>query len=236
MNDRHDTEQLAAYAAGFLDGADARAMEAHVAGCPHCLRELTELCEVDGALRRVPPELFLDGPPQDGELAQGGELVLQRTLRQVREESGVGRKRRRRALIAASVAALVGVGAAGVALGRVTASETITAAPTVPAHTGSRLLTGFNPSTGARMTVTVTPATGWVRVKATVVGIPAGERCMLVVVDRNRDRWIAASWFVSPAHEKNGTTVDGAAVVAPGDVAAVVVQNFERRELVIAPA
>ncbi len=86
------------------------------------------------------------------------------------------------------------------------------------------------------MTVTVTPAAGWVRVKATAVGIPAGERCMLVVIDRNRDRYIAASWLVSPVGEETGTTVDGAAIVAPEDVAAVAVVNFEGREFVIAPS
>jgi hypothetical protein len=233
VNDQHDPEQLAAYAIGLLDGEDSRATEAHVAGCPHCRQELTELRKVDGALRRMPPELFLDGPPP------GGELVLQRTLRQVRAEhegSGARRGRRRRALIAAALAALVGVGAAGVALGRVTTRETITALPTTPPVTGSRLLTGFDPSTGARMAVTVTPAAGWVRIKATVVGIPAGERCTLIVVDRNRDRYIAASWLASPAAEENGITIEGAAIVAPGDLAAVAVQNVERRELVIAPA
>jgi hypothetical protein len=230
VNDQHDPEQLAAYATGLLDGADARATEAHVAGCPRCRQELTELREVDGALREMPPELFLDGPPSDG------ELVLQRTLRQIRAESGGGRGRRRRALIAAALAVFVGVGAAGIALGRVTASESITAVPTTPPITGARLLTGFDPSTGARMTVTVTPAAGWVRVKATVIGIPAGERCTLVVVDRSRDRYIAASWLASPAAEKNGITIDGSAIVAPGDLAAIAVQNFERRELVIAPA
>jgi hypothetical protein len=232
MTDHRDPEQLAAYAIGLLDGEDTRAMEAHVAGCAHCQQELRELHEVDGVLRGVPPELFLDGPPQ------GGELVLQRALRQLRAErgeSGARRGRRRLALLAAAVAALVSVGAAGVALGRATTSDTITA-PTAPAPTGSRLLTGFDPSTGARMTVTLTPAAGWVRLKATVAGIPAGQRCMLVIVDRSRDRYIAASWLVSPASEKNGITVDGAAVVAPADITAVAVQNFEHRELVTAPA
>jgi hypothetical protein len=233
VNDQHHPDQLAAYAIGLLDGEDARATKAHVTGCPHCQQELTELREVNSALRGMPPELFLDGPPPDG------ELVLQRTLRQVRAEreaSGVRPGRRRRALIAAALAALVGVGAAGVALGRVTTSETITALPTTPPATGSRLLTGFNPSTGVRMTVTVTPAAGWLRIKATVVGISAGEHCTLVVLDRNRDRYITGSWLASPAAEKNGITIDGTAIVAPGDLAAVAVQNFERRELVIAPA
>ncbi|HZA17946.1 MAG TPA: zf-HC2 domain-containing protein [Pseudonocardiaceae bacterium] len=228
MNDQHDPEQLAAYAIGLLDGEDARAAEAHVAGCARCRWELAELREVDAALRRVPPELFLDGPPP-----LGGELVLQRTLRQVRKESGA-RRERRLTLVAAVLAALIGAGVAGVALGRSTVSETITAAPTMPAETGSRLFTGFDPSSGARLTVTVTPAAGWVRVKATAVGIPAGERCMLVVLDRNRDRYIAASWLVSPVGEETGTTVDGAAIVAPEDVTAVAVANFEGREFVIA--
>ena len=227
MNDQHDPEQLAAYAVGLLDGEDARATEAHVAGCARCRWELAELRQVDAALRRTPPELFLDGPPQ------GGELVLQRTLRQLRKESGA-RRGRRLALVAAVVAALIGAGAAGVALGRSTVSQTITAAPTMPAETGSRVFTGFDPSSGAQMTVTVTPAAGWVRIKATAAGIPAGERCMLVVIDRNRDRYIAASWLVSPVGEETGTTVDGAAIVAPGDVVAVAVVNFEGREFVIA--
>jgi RNA polymerase sigma-70 factor (ECF subfamily) len=178
----------------------------------------------------MPPELFLDGPPP------GSDLVLRRTLRQVRAESGARRRRRSLALIAAGLAVLVGVGAAGVVLGRITTSETIAAVPTTPPVAGSRLLTGFDPSTGVRMMVTVTSAAGWVRVKATVVGIPAGERCTLVVIDRSRDRYIAASWLASPAAEKNGITIDGAAIVAPGDLASVAVQNFERRELVIASA
>jgi hypothetical protein len=233
MNDQHDPGQLAAYAIGVLDSAAARATEVHIAGCPQCRWELTELREANGVLRGVPPELFLDGPPPDG------GLVLRRTLRFIRAErdgSDARRGRRRLALIAAALAVLVGAGAAGVALGRSTVREVITAPSATPPVTGSRLLAGFNPSTGARMTVTVTPAAGWVRVRATVTGIPAGERCTLVVIDRGRDRYIAASWLSSVAGEKNGVTIDGSAIVAPGDVAAVGVQDFERRELVIAAA
>jgi hypothetical protein len=236
VNDQHDFEQLAAYTVGLLDAQDARATEAHVKRCQHCLQELTELRHVDIALRELPPELFLDGPPQ------GGDLVLRRALRQVRQERGVRRGHQRLAFVAAAVAVLAGVGAAGVALGRGIAGETITAAPATPtapakpAAPGSRVLTGFDQPTGARMTATVTPAAGWVRIEATVVGIPAGERCMLVVVDRGRDRYIAASWLVSPTGEEKGTTVEGAAVVVPGDVTAVTVTNFEGREFVIARA
>lgn len=224
MSDQHDPEQLAAYAVGLLDGEDARSTEAHVAECQRCRQELTEFREVDGALRRVPPELFLDGPPR------GGALVLQRTLRQVREESGARRRRRRLALVAAAMAALVGVGATGVALGRVTARETITAEPAA----GSRVLTGFNQSSGARMTVTVTPEETSVLVKATIDGLAVGERCIVLVVDRSGNPYIVGSWVVS--HTGEEYRIDSVAAVAPEDVAAVKVQNFDGRDLVIAPA
>jgi hypothetical protein len=230
VNDQHDPGQLAAYAVGLLDDEDARATGAHVAGCPDCRRELAELREVDGVLRDVPPELFVDGPPPSG------ELVLQRTLRQVREESGVRRQqrcRRRRTLVAAAVAALVGIGAAGVALGRVTAGETITAEPVA----GSRVLTGFNQATGARMTVAVTPQAGWVGIKATINGLPAGERCMLVVVDHGGHPFIVGSWVVPPpGGQGQEYNVNAGAAVAQSDVAAVKVQNFAGRALVVAPA
>ena len=71
---------------------------------------------------------------------------------------------------------------------------------------------------------------------ATVTGIPAGQQCNLVVVDRAGGRHIAAGWLVSPTGQTEGTTVTGSTVVAPADVAAVAVQNVEGREFVLAPA
>lgn len=222
MTDQHDPEQLAAFAIGLLDGETAQTTRTHVAACPDCRRELTELLEADAALRGMPSEWFLDGPPPDG------EQVLQRTLRQIREERREPRRRRLLALVAAAVVVLAGVGAAGVALGRGTAGEAITAEP------GSRSLTGFNQSTGARMSATLTPDAGWVRVKATITGLSVGERCMLVVVDRRGNPYIAGSWLVDSTAEQY--SFDSGVAVASGDVAAVTVRNSAGRELVIAPA
>lgn len=231
VNDQHDPGQLAVYAMGLLEGQEAETAQAHIAGCPHCQQELAELREVDRALGAVSPELFSDGPPPDG------DLLLHQILRQSRKQNLAPGKRRRVTLAAAAAAVvLVGVGAGGIALGRLTAPAPITAAPTPPPVAGSRVFTGVNQATGVRMTVTITPAAGWVRVKATVVGIPAGQRCTLVVVDRNKDRYTAASWLASAAGEKNGTTIDGAAIVTPADVTAIAVQNDEHHELVTASA
>jgi hypothetical protein len=71
-----------------------------------------------------------------------------------------------------------------------------------------------------------------VRVNASVSGIPAGERCRLIVVSRTGEWESAASWLVSPDGEQTGTNLDGAALIAPEDVTAVEVHTVDGRRLV----
>jgi anti-sigma factor RsiW len=77
-------------------------------------------------------------------------------------------------------------------------------------------------------------ATGWVRVHATVSGAPAGEQCRLYVVAKDGSRREAGSWLV-PAKSTNGTSLDGAALVAPADVIAVQAETFAAQPLVTVP-
>lgn len=232
MNDEHDSEQLAAYMVKLLDADDARSVEAHLVRCEQCRYELDELRMLDKALDHLPPEALLNGPPPDG------DLLLQRMVRQVRQESAAPRSRRQLALVAAAVVAIAAVGAGSAVLGRTTAPETIVAAPAAPAPAASALspnsyvLAGVNPETGSAMTVTVSPAAGWVRLSATVEGVPAGEECLLVAVAQDGSTQIAGSWLVSPAGEADGTTLAGAALVAPDDLVSVRVENFDGREFV----
>ncbi|MGI5451735.1 zf-HC2 domain-containing protein [Streptomyces sp. CA-249302] len=93
----HDSALLGAYVLGTLDEREVRTVDEHVASCDRCREELDELRELETALDEVPPEAFLDGPPE------GGDLLLQRTLRQVRNER-TGEIRRRGALLAAAAA------------------------------------------------------------------------------------------------------------------------------------
>ncbi|WP_337523391.1 hypothetical protein [Streptomyces sp. SS] len=88
------------------------------------------------------------------------------------------------------------------------------------------------------MTVRVTPAAGWVRVRAAVTGLPEGERCTLVVVGRDGSRTTAGSWVVGAGAregEGKGAALDGSAAVAPADVAAVVVENESGKRFVSVP-
>src|SRR5690242_8535108 len=105
----HDRTQLGAYALGALEPAEAAEVEAHLTTCAECRAELAELSELKDLLGEVPPEAFLDGPPE------GGDLLLQRTLREARSEEQqpvpkpVRVKRRSRwLLIAAAVVVVAG--------------------------------------------------------------------------------------------------------------------------------
>ena len=86
MTDRHVAGDLGVYLAGAMGRREAWGVEQHLAVCGWCTNELRELREVTALFNGMPPELLLDGPPD------GSDLLLRRTVRQVRREAG----RRRR--------------------------------------------------------------------------------------------------------------------------------------------
>jgi len=211
---------LAGYLTKSLDTEQVRAVEEHLAGCAECQAEVQSLQEWTMALEAVPEAMLLDGPPE------GGDLLLQRTLRQIRDES-VGRRHRRTALMSAAAAVVVAAAiGSGVAVGRGTVdpgTQVALPTPSVEQTTipGTKTATAVDAGTGARITVAVAPAPGWVRIKAAVAGIPAGERCLLEVMARDGTVVLAGSWVVSEKGADEGTTLDGSALIAPADVASV---------------
>jgi hypothetical protein len=124
----------------------------------------------------------------------------------------------------------------GVVVGRQAGSTTSQATAAIGAApvAGAKVVSATEPSTGARLTATVQPAAGWVRVNASVTGVPAGQRCRLVVVTKDGHREIAGSWVVSAAGERNGTNLDGSAIVNPAQVAVVTVENTDGEPFVSA--
>jgi anti-sigma factor RsiW len=248
----HDQSLLGPYILGALDDAETRIVRDHLQFCADCRAELAELDEMRSLLGEVPPEAFLDGPPE------GGDLMLRRTLRAIRSETShveaprpskvsSSRGLPRLAVVAAGVVALaVATLGAGVLIGQRTASTTVAQGPSsassVPAASQSsslpadaRVVTGTDRPTGTRMTATVLPAAGWVRVHATVAGVPAGKRCELRVVSHSGTSLVAGSWLVSPKGAQDGTTLDGSALVAPADVAKIEVVTFEGQKLISLP-
>jgi hypothetical protein len=225
----HGHESLGAYALGRLGPDEARAVDAHLAECADCRREVAELAELRGMLDLVPREAFLDGPPDNG------ELLLQRTLRQVRAEQGEQPRWARSQAAAVVVVIALGALGGGVLLGRQTApggevqgpqSSAIQAAP------GTRTGGATNPASGVSMAVSLTPAPGWVRVHAVVRGVPAGKRCQLLVVSRDGSAVLAGSWLGSDKGEQDGTSLDGSALVDPSRVSSVDVVTTDGERLV----
>lgn len=215
---RHDPVELGALALGLLTPEQARAAQWHLTGCAMCRREYEELTEMTGVLGELPPEAFLDGPPD-------GDLVLQRTLRQIRAETGVRRRRRVLGRVVAAAVVVAAFAGGGVAIGR----ASVPLVPPPGSSVGAVMLTGSGPG-GVTMRATLGPAANWVRLTASVAGIPAGERCRILVVSRNGSKEVAGSWVVSGT--PGGVTLDGSAAVALPDIVAVAVQNEAGKEFV----
>jgi Putative zinc-finger len=235
MSTARDHPDLSGLFTGGVPPDEARRLEAHLAACEPCSREVTSLQELQQLLEDMPPEMLIDGPPDDG------DLLLARTLREVRAEA-TGPAGRNWLLTAAAAACVVGLALGiGVLIGRsgqqsqpaaeASPSRAPTSSATAP-PTGVRTASATDARTGARLTVSVTPAPGWIRLTAAVTGVPEGERCELIVVGRDGRRHVAGSWMVSAKGAAEGTTLNGSTLVDVSDAASVLVQNMAGKRFV----
>jgi anti-sigma factor RsiW len=220
MNGMHDPGELSAHALGLLGGAQARAVEQHLAGCAACRHEWSELRDTAVVLDSVPPEMFLEGPPEN-------DLLLQRTLHQIRSETGARRNRRRFGLVVAAAVVAAALLGGGAYLGQQLAPQpSVVAAPAA----GARTVEGTQgPVT---MSATITPANGWVRLAASVRGIPPGESCELIVLAADGSEHLAGSWLVGQPGPVPGAPLQGSTIIDPAQVAGVMVRNEAGREFI----
>jgi len=234
MTTQHDQHLLGAYVLGALDEREVREMDEHLASCPDCAREVAELRDMEAFLGEVPPEAFLDGPPE------GGDLLLQRTLREVR---GISSRQRvwGGSLAAAGLVAVVALSVgAGVFVGNQTASNPGggTAAPTAsPLPSGTKHSANVDPVTGAHLAATVIPASnGWVKLQVQASDIAPGQRCKLFVTSKAGRQEQFGGWLVGPnATPGKSITLDGTALMSINDVASVSVVNDQGQVLVNTP-
>ncbi|WP_199444260.1 hypothetical protein [Umezawaea beigongshangensis] len=148
------------------------------------------------------------------------DLLLDRTLSTVRGERARSDRRRGSVVVTGAVVLCASALVSGVALGRTAA------APHVP------LVLEGTTTGGVHVTAVVTPAEGWVRLAATVDGVPDGERCRLVVTTRTGQRHVAGNWVASPEGARGDTALAGAALVDVADLGAVSVVTVDGRVLV----
>lgn len=224
----HDRSQLGAYALGALEPDEVREVDEHLATCAECRTEVAELEEMKYFLGEVPPEAFLDGPPE------GGDLLLQRTLREVRAltpESApmpIPVKRRSRwLLVAAAVLVVAGALGGGVAIGRSTAPDNAPVA-------GSKVVTATDTTTGTTMVTTVEPRGGWSWIRVNLKGLKAGAECEMFVTDTSGRTWGAGSWVVSPKAAREGSAFGGGVLVPLDQVRSVEIKTVQGQRVVAA--
>ncbi|WP_329538363.1 anti-sigma factor (plasmid) [Streptomyces sp. NBC_01450] len=225
----HD-ELLGAHALGLLDTDERARLEGQIEGCEVCQVGLADLRALEAELGEVPPEFFLEGPPD------GGELLLQRTLRQAREEDKVT-QRRRNLVVGLAAAVLTGVLlGGGFVAGQAQTTSEASASRSAPAVSdGVETGSATNATTKATMTVSLTPAAGWVRVNAAVGGLQTGEKCRLIVLSKSGERETAGSWVVGEQKQGvqgQGVDLAGFAAVPMDQVKSVVVENDQGKRYV----
>ncbi|MGF1662608.1 MAG: zf-HC2 domain-containing protein [Kineosporiaceae bacterium] len=242
----HPRGDLAALALGLLDGAEAERLRTHLAGCPDCRGELVELR--DSALLAAaldPADLAADLPADPAPdpigrsaAAPAGELLLARTLREIRAERASARRRTRASLVAVAAAAVLLGGAGAAGLGLATGQDAPAPPVAQPSSGPAAVQLAGTSASGAAAEVSVEPARDWVRLAVRVTGVPAGERCRVVVVTAAGERVIAGSWTVGEPPEP-GTTrppVLMSAAVPLEEVVSVDVETLAGEPVVSAPA
>lgn len=233
----HDPSQLGAYALGALEPDEIREVDEHLAGCAECRQELAELEEMKEFLGEVPPEAFLEGPPADG------DLLLQRTLREVRavaaveasavvEPAAIGRKRNPWLLVAAAVVVIAGVLGGGVLIGRQSVDVPV-ATDTIPA--GSKQVTATDAKTGAKMATTVEPRAGWSWINVNITGLTAGAVCEMLVTDKAGKVYVAGSWVVSEKSAREGSKFGGGVLLPIDQVKSVEIKTVQGDHVVTTP-
>ncbi|WBQ07659.1 anti-sigma factor family protein [Kribbella sp. CA-293567] len=229
----HDHSRLGAYALGALAPDELREVDQHLSGCAAARDELAEFEELKELLGEVPPEAFLDGAPDDG------DLLLQRTLREVRSvaapataQPGSSRKRSPWLLAAAAVVLVAGALGGGVLIGR--QSVDIESASTAP-PAGSKQATATDAATNVTMATTVEPRNGWAWVNVQLTNMKAGAVCEMLVTDRAGKVYVAGSWVISEKAAREGSRFSGGVLVPLDQVKSVEIKTVQGEHVVTTP-
>ncbi|WP_112269807.1 anti-sigma factor family protein [Lentzea terrae] len=243
----HDAVTLGCYALGVLDAHESHGVEQHLMGCPSCRAQVADFHKIRMVLDEVPREAFLHELEDD--LPKPSDLLLQRTLRQIRNESAIPQPRvsdpKPRAspqpveefsepqhakprrwpgyLAAAAVAAVVAFGGAAVFMQSQAPGSSTTATP----YTGEATVGGI------KMVAEMTQSSqDRYLLKAEISGLPAAQKCKLIVVGVDGSKTEADSWTSSEKARVEGAKRSGIVSVSPEKVKSVVVENAEGKTFV----
>ena len=243
----HDAVTLGCYALGVLDAHESLGVEQHLRGCPSCRAQVADFHRIRKVLDEVPREMFLH--ELEADLPKPSDLVLQRVLRQIRNESAIPQPRvadpRPRAsprpveelpepqhakprrwpgyLAAAAVAAVVAFGGGAVFMQNQAPGTNVAGPYTgeATANGGIRLVAEMSESSQDRY-----------EVEAKINGLPAAQKCKLVVIAMDGTKAVAFSWTTTEKPKDEGTEISGTVSIRPDQVKSVAIENAEGKTFV----
>jgi anti-sigma factor RsiW len=222
---------IGAYVLGGLEPQEAGELEVHLDSCAECQRELAEFTETAGQLSLVPPDLLAEALADQPLPITADDLVLQRTLHEVRAQR-TGERRRRVLAVAAAAAALVAAPViTAVAVGGGNGGEPVAAPPAATTVPG-RTVQASDAATGVSGVATLSAAPWGTKLQAKFTGEPRGATCVLSVVSRSGERQVAGNWTVPDAAAAGaGTNISGSLSIPATDIARLEVRTSTGRRL-----
>jgi Putative zinc-finger len=214
------TVRLGVYALGAADAPERMLVESHLATCPECRAELALLEPLPGLLGRVPVSLLAGDRPPARQPAQAGAARPSALAGQSARARGGSRPNPRRpasrwrAVLGAAAAAVAGA-AGGFWLAQPAAS------PPPAAIT----LSGANPATHTRVTVTLTGTSWGTSIRLIARGLPLNEPCRLIVRSRAGGTEVTGAW---DAWRPGPVSIPASAAWRPADIASLQVATTSR--------
>jgi hypothetical protein len=217
------TVRLGVYALGAADQAERLLVETHLATCQECRAELASLRPLPGLLALVPADLLRAGPAparlhgraRVARIARAGKA----RARNARRPAG-----RWRSLGWVAAAAMLGA-AGGFWLAQPGGSQQAAKSP--PA---AITLSGANPVTHVRVTVTLTGTSWGTSIRLLAWGLPLNQPCRLIVRSRTGGTEVTGVW---DAWRTGPITVPASAGWRPADIATLQVATRSRDLLTV---
>jgi predicted anti-sigma-YlaC factor YlaD len=207
MSCARDRTDLGVYVLGALEPTERADLEAHLASCPDCREELAALAGLPGLLSRLTL----------AEAERGAQTPSPRVLEGLLAAAAHRHRQRRLALVAAAAVLVVAAGSGGLV-----ASHALDHAP----PRGQVLSAASGPVSAQ---ATLVGSSSGTQISLKLGGVPAGQRCQLLVVTRTGRNLTTGSWWASGGGYAQVTET---AAVAPAELSALRVETLSGRLLV----